>query len=148
VKTVKLGQTGCPVNAVASSDNISSPVFLSLYFFNSGDRVLEACSSPLCISSVCCNVLAFICHVAFQLEFLITLRQYRNTKNSVKGQLLNGNAAFQLWLSQAVQKIVTSQLFRLFVSDTGMSQRCEKYTNKLKCFQLPSYLLQPSLWVP
>lgn len=102
------------------SSVIYSPMFLSLCFFNSGDRILEACSSPLCISSVCCNALAFICHVAFQLAFLITLRQYGNTKNPVKGQLLNGNAAFQLWLSELVEKIITS---RLFVSVTGMSQR-------------------------
>lgn len=106
------------------SSVIYSPMYLSLCFFNSGDRIPEACSSPLCISSVCRNVLAFICHVAFQLAFLITLWQYRNTKNSVKGQLLNGNAAFQLWLSEVVEKIITSQLFRLFrLSVTNMSQR-------------------------
>lgn len=86
------------------SSVIYSLVFRSLCYFNSGDRIPEAYRSPLSICSVYCNVLVFICHVALQLAFLFTLRQYRNTKTSAKEQLLNGNAAFQLWVSEVAEK--------------------------------------------
>lgn len=103
-ETLKLGQIGHPVHRVVSS--IKGPyqilsviyrlVFRSLCYFNCRERIHEACRSLLCICSVYCNVLAFICHVAFQLACLFTLWQYRNTKTSAKEELLNGNCNLQL----------------------------------------------------